>query len=132
MLTKSTYNLFLSLLIGLVFVAWPFMPIQASTSTLDGLNQTAKQVDAFKNLTGGTYDNFLQTRTGEIIGTILSFVGVLFLGLMMYAGILWMTAQGNEQQITKAKGMLTNAIIGIIVVFAAYAITTFIGTQVLQ
>ncbi len=38
-----------------------------------------------------------------------------------------MTAQGNEQQIEKAKNLIISAIIGIVVVMSAYAITAYIG-----
>jgi len=40
-----------------------------------------------------------------------------------------MTAQGNEQQVTKAKDLITNSIIGLIIVLAAYAITAFISLK---
>lgn len=103
-----------------------------SDPTLSGLNQTAVQVDAFKTQTSASYTGFLQTKAGQIVGLVLSFVGVIFLILMIYAGITWMTAAGNEQQVTKAKSLMINATIGIIVVFAAYALTSFIGTQVLK
>ena len=66
-------------------------------------------------------------RVGQIIGIVLSFIGVIFLVLMIYAGILWMTAAGNDQQVNKAKNLLINAIIGLIIVFAAYAITAYVG-----
>ncbi len=107
---------------------------QAQTdSTLDGLNETAGQVSAFKEQTTNVdYKNFLQTQAGQIISVVLSFVGVLFLILMIYAGITWMTAQGNEQQVTKAKSLLINAVIGIIIVFAAYALVTFIGDELIK
>ncbi|MFA6417377.1 MAG: hypothetical protein WCW61_04270 [Patescibacteria group bacterium] len=108
-------------------------PVSAQTDpTLSGLNQTAVQVDAFKTQTSASYAGFLQTKTGQIVGLVLSFVGVIFLALMIYAGITWMTAAGNEQQVTKAKSLMINATIGIIVVFAAYAITSFIGVQILK
>jgi hypothetical protein len=93
-----------------------------------GLDTTAGQIDAFKDQRGKAFaDNFIQTRAGEIIGLVLSFVGILFLGLMIYAGLMWMTAQGNETKVTKAKDLLVNAVIGLIIVFAAYAITAFVG-----
>ena len=38
-----------------------------------------------------------------------------------------MTAQGNSQQVDKAKDLLVNAVSGIIIVFAAYALTAFMG-----
>jgi len=92
-----------------------------------GLNETVQEIDAFKDQNPQTDINFIQTKTGQIIGTALSFVGILFLILVIYAGIMWMTAQGNEQKVTKAKDLLINSIIGLIIVFAAYAITAFVG-----
>lgn len=98
---------------------------QATGDALKGLNDTVTKVTAFQ---GQTVDQtFIQTRSGIIIGTVLSFVGVLFLIMMIYAGIMWMTAQGNDQQVTKAKDMLINSVIGIIIIFAAYAITAYVG-----
>ncbi|HZJ40910.1 MAG TPA: hypothetical protein VFD16_01435 [Candidatus Saccharimonadales bacterium] len=110
------------------------IPTNAQTvdPTLTGLNQTAVQVDAFKTQTSSSYADFLQTKAGQIVGVVLSFVGVIFLILMIYAGITWMTASGNEQQVAKAKSLMINATIGIVIVFAAYAITSFIGIQVLK
>lgn len=58
-----------------------------------------------------------------IIQVALSFVGVIFMILMIYGGYLWMTARGSEEQVTKAKNLITAAVIGLIIVLAAYAIT---------
>ncbi len=60
---------------------------------------------------------------GSLIGIALSFLGVLLLILMIYAGFLWMTAQGDPKQVTKAKDILKNATVGIIIVLSAYALT---------
>lgn len=101
--------------------------------TLNGLNLTANKINAFSGQTSNSnvyYQNFIQTKAGTIIGSVLSLVGVLFLIMMIYAGIMWMTAQGNDQQVTKAKDLLINSIIGIIIVFAAYAITALVGNFV--
>ncbi len=61
-----------------------------------------------------------------IIQTALTFLGVVFLILAIYGGYLWMTARGNEEQLTKAKNTLTAAIIGLIIVIGAYAISYFV------
>jgi len=53
----------------------------------------------------------------------LGFVGILFVALMVYAGVLWMTAGGNEDQVGKAKKLIFQAMIGLVVVFSAYSIT---------
>jgi len=66
----------------------------------------------------------------ELVSTILkvlmSFLGVIFMVLVLYGGFLWMTAAGNEDQITKAKGLIKNGIIGLVIVLASYAITYFV------
>ena|SRR6056297_1329398 len=71
-----------------------------------------------------------------LIQILLSFLGIVFVILMIYGGYLWMTAHGNDDQLTKAKKLMTAAIIGIVVVLAAYAITWFVmnqlSTQTLQ
>jgi cbb3-type cytochrome oxidase subunit 3 len=73
---------------------------------------------------------------GSIVQVALSFLGVIFLVLMVYGGFLWMTARGNEEQVAKAKNLITAAIIGLIIVLAAYAISYVliekIGTKTLE
>lgn len=105
-----------------------------ASSTLKGLDDSANQITAFENQTGSKvdYSFFVQSKVGQIVGLALSFVGVLFLILMIYAGVTWMTAQGNDQQISKAKSLLINSTIGLVIVFAAYAITSFIGGEILR
>lgn len=110
-----------------------FARAQGAGDTLKGLNETANKITAFSGQTNSNDYNsvFIATRAGQIIGLVLSFIGILFLALMIYAGIMWMTAAGNEQRITSSKDLLINASIGIVIVFSAYAITVFIGNQFL-
>ena len=61
-----------------------------------------------------------------VITTVLSFIGVIFLVLAIYGGYMWMMARGNEQQVEKAKGILTNAIVGLVIVLTAYVVSWFI------
>lgn len=70
----------------------------------------------------------IPTKIGAIIGNVLAFVGVLFFALVIYGGLLWMTAGGNEQQVGKAKTLIIDATIGLIIVLSAYAITSYLGT----
>lgn len=62
---------------------------------------------------------------GNFVRLFLSLLGVIFIVLAIYGGYLWMTAQGNTEQVDKAKQLLTNAFIGLIIILAAYAITYF-------
>lgn len=67
---------------------------------------------------------------GEIIGRLLQIffglLGVIAVLLIMYAGFQWMTAQGDPDKVTKAKRTLYNAIIGLVIIASAFAITTFL------
>ncbi len=76
------------------------------------------------------YPSDVSIVAGDVIGTGLSLVGVLFFGLMIYGGLLWMTARGKEDQEKKALQVLTAAIIGLVIVFGAYAFTKFVLEQV--
>ena len=75
--------------------------------------------------------NSLAIAIGSIIGNILTFLGVIFLLLMIYGGVTWMTAAGDEKKVTKAKELITAAVIGLVVVLSAYALTTYLGDNVL-
>jgi len=71
-------------------------------------------------------DNTFDSMVGQIIMTGLSLLGIIFLVLIIYAGYLWMTATGNEEKVSKAKSIMTMAIIGLIIVLSAYAISYFV------
>lgn len=75
-------------------------------------------------------ENQVNTFVASIIQTFLSLLGVLFLGLMIYGGILWMTARGNQAQVDKARDLITAAIIGLAIVVGAYVITYFVIERV--
>jgi len=68
----------------------------------------------------------------SIVKGALSLLGIIFLLLVIYGGYLWMTAQGEEKQVQKAKDVLKQAIIGIIIVLLAYAITEFIISTITE
>ncbi len=63
---------------------------------------------------------------GNIIRALLGLLGILILIFILYGGYLWLVSGGNEQMVKKAKDILTSAFIGLIIVLAAMAITTFI------
>ncbi len=70
----------------------------------------------------------LPSAIGKVVGAILAFIGVLFLILIIYGGFTWMVARGNESEVTRAKDMIQAAVIGLVIVLAAYAITTYVGS----
>ncbi|MEI6835251.1 MAG: hypothetical protein WCK59_00230 [Candidatus Falkowbacteria bacterium] len=63
---------------------------------------------------------------GNILTIFFSFLGLIFFILIIYSGILWMTAQGDTGQVSKAKETIIRAIVGLIISIAAYGITYFV------
>lgn len=124
MLKKIIFGWFV---VGLLMAALPALaqskpdcppgPLQAACNNLN----TAATPTQLSNDLPGT--------VGLVIKTILSLVGTIFLALTVYAGILWMTAAGREDQIEKAKEILKATVIGLVITLAAYAITAFVTTK---
>jgi hypothetical protein len=71
----------------------------------------------------------LPTAISTVIKAVLSLVGTIFLALTIYAGVLWMTAQGEEEKAKKGRDILTMAVIGLAIVMSAYAITYFVTSK---
>jgi len=107
-----------ALAVGIFFS--PQFVLAEGVDVLGGLRTTAKQGGLF------TKDATLQSSIGRVIGFVLAFVGVIFFALIVYGGFLWMTAAGNPEQVKKAKGLIVNSIIGLVIILAAYSITSFI------
>lgn len=68
----------------------------------------------------------------SVINVILGFLGILALGLIVYAGFTWMTAGGNEEKIETAQKILKAAIIGLIIILASWGIANFVVSAVME
>lgn len=74
--------------------------------------------------TAGTTD--LPTIVGRLIGAALTLLGSVLLVYILYGGFLWMTAGGEDKKVTEAKNVIKNAVIGLVIIAAAFAISNFI------
>jgi len=75
-------------------------------------------------------DTDLRITIGRIVQIFLGFLGVLAVILIIYAGFLWMTAGGDSGKVDKAKDYIKNAVIGMVIILAAYIITSFVLNQI--
>ncbi len=98
-----------------------------------GLGGAQGELDkvATKAYGAGVINRPLEVVVGEVINAFLSIFGIFFLALMVYGGYLWMNARGNEQQVEKAKNLITSAIIGLIVALSGFVITRFVVSSIL-
>jgi len=76
--------------------------------------------------TGDPSTEQLPQLIGNLINIFLSVLGIIFIVLVVYAGWLYLTSGGEEEKVKKAKRLLGQAIIGLIIIIAAYAIAGFV------
>jgi len=90
--------------------------------------------DAFNNVEEISEDAGYQTSQdanlidtiGGLISFVLSVLGIIFVLLIIYSGFIWMIAGGEEKKVTEAKDTIKQAIIGLVIVLAAYVLSYFI------
>jgi hypothetical protein len=61
----------------------------------------------------------------RLITTFLGIVGAVALLVFFYAGVLYMTAGGDEKKVSSAKDAMLYGTIGLAIIFFAYAMTTY-------
>ncbi|HRS22767.1 MAG TPA: pilin [Candidatus Woesebacteria bacterium] len=69
-------------------------------------------------------NNLVQT----LFSVLLVAVGLVFLFMLILGGLKWMTSEGDEKKLAAARGQITNALIGLVIVFSAWAIVALINT----
>lgn len=62
----------------------------------------------------------------KTIQYILAFLGVVAVVVIIIGGFMWMTAAGNEEKVGKAKKVIIQGLIGLVIVLLAYAISAFV------
>jgi hypothetical protein len=88
---------------------------------------------ALKQVTQNSYSQSTNQLTlaatlGTIVQVVLSLLGIVFIILIIYAGIIWMTAEGDEAKVEKAQKILRNSIIGLLITLSSWAIYLLVET----
>ncbi len=107
---------FLFLMCAAVFFAFCLPTVQAQSPDL-GINYVAPL-----NLPTGDP----RIAIVELVRLAITFLGIIAVAFVIYAGFLWMTSAGSEEKIARAKKTLINAVIGLAVILAAFLIVSFI------
>jgi len=115
---KKIYSLASLLLLSFFFR--PFGALASNLKDAFSLSATSSGVAGYNT------QSSLESTLSIAVTVVLTILGVVFIGLIIYSGIIWMTANGNEQKVEKASTTLKDSFIGLIVVMAAYAISFFL------
>ena len=105
-------------------VVLPMVTFAEGTNPFQRAGELVGQTGSAAGIASGSSD--LPTIIGNIINIVLGFLGIVLLVYLIWGGFLWMTSGGSEEGATKAKETIKNAIIGLIIIVASYALSTFV------
>jgi len=61
----------------------------------------------------------------SVVEFILGISGTVALLMFIYGGFLWVTSAGNGEKVNQGKSAVSNAVIGLVIVFASYTLITY-------
>lgn len=79
------------------------------------------------NLIGQRGVEFIPSLIRGIIASILVVGGLIFVFMILWGGIKYITSEGDKAQAETARKTITNSLIGLVISFALYAIVTLVG-----
>ncbi len=139
---RSNRSSFLKgILLGLIcFGVFLAIPFSLGVENVFAQALTADELFGGEGASGETFAQSLGLAAGpplqviiaRIIRTILGFAGVVLVVMIIYGGFLWMTAGGNATRLEKAKKILTQSIIGMIIVLSSFAIVQFVISKLVD
>jgi hypothetical protein len=122
----SKYLVSLAIL-GLLVLPLLTLPTLAQTvNDPYGINNTNNTLQG--TLGGSNQD--LRTVIARVINFALGFLGIIAVVIILFGGFKWMTAAGNEDKVAEARKLLVAGIIGLVIILAAWALSTFLITNI--
>lgn len=123
-------------LLTAVFVVLGVLTFMTTAWALDTSSipkEMGAQLGAVSEGMGGTPQNVdMPVVIMRIVSVTFGLIGVVLVGLLVYAGWMYMTAGGESEQTEKAKTTIRNAIIGLVIVLLSYAIARFVTNSLLK
>lgn len=118
---KKSIFLFIFIIFSLLLFKGVFVLAYSLENTNEFLTNTA-QISGYEE-----QDKDFSVIVADIIKTLLTLVGTIFIVLIIYAGFVWMTSGSNSEKVTKARKIMIYSIIGLLIILTAYSITYFIA-----
>ncbi len=92
----------------------------------DASNDACKVANPDPLICGKKGEADANARIGSILNAVYGFVGVLAVIVIVIGGVMYMTSAGDPAKVARAKTTIMYAVIGLVVVLLAFAITTFV------
>lgn len=120
---RNKLKLFLlsSLSLSLLFLPFAFV---SGASLTDDIN---KQNQVFAGEKGANLSNSdPRLVVAQAIKIVVSILGTLLTAWTVYGGFLILTSAGDDEKIATGKSVVTNGVIGLIIILSAYSIASFV------
>lgn len=78
------------------------------------------------NLQGKTGIEFFQDLLPRAVGLVFVIGAIIFFFIMLVGAIQWISSGGDKAAIEAARGKITNALVGIVILFAVFALMKLI------
>ncbi len=121
-MTRQRKNLLSFLILSLLI--FPLLLIGHQVAAGDSLLNQQEGVNELKAAFGESPIDIRITIV-KFINIALTFLGIIFIGLTIFAGFKYMTSGGNEEKTGDAVKLLKNAVIGLVIILSAWSITRF-------
>ena len=102
----------------------------ASLLTSDASAQVSSGINAAT--TSEMQGKSVNNTVGSIVNILLWVVGILSVTMIVWSGFKYITSAGDTSKLASAKSTLIYAVVGLIIAILAYAIVTFVRTQVVS
>jgi Na+-driven multidrug efflux pump len=118
---KSIINL--SLMVGMVSLVFsmlfmPMMAVQAETDPMEQLETVGEE--------SGLPEQDLPELVARIIQWVIGIIGVVLVALFVYGGVVYATSIGNEERVDTGKKIMLYAIIGVVIIAIAFAVSSYV------
>jgi len=130
MLKKLKKYFIAFLLIFMLFA--PMTILITEAAGISDAASTVKKIAGSEGMGYKTEDISIEKIVGQTIQVLLGLLGIIFLVLTIYGGFKWMMAGGDSAEIEKAKNILVNGVIGLVIVLSAYAISSYVMSALLD
>jgi len=99
----------------------------APLGNLHGLGPLGDVIDKLTPADVSPASNLFTKVISTIIGLITIVAGIWFLIQLLLAGFNWISSSGDKNKVQEAQHKITNSVIGLTIVVAAYALTSLLG-----
>jgi hypothetical protein len=122
-------------------IAITLIVILSSVLSLALIQQPVYAADSFNEICSGPgassavcedlgANKEVQSYVAPILKRVFFIIGLLAVGMVIFGGIRYVLSSGDPSKTATAKNTILYAIVGLIVSLAAYAITSFVTTEI--